>query len=142
MFEYCSLFDRELRNYLKGRKLYLDRFFKLISSGKTRMINFIKKYLTNKIKSLNNEDALVFLENVFKGETPPTPTKLYPSFNETVYDEKEIEAAISQNTMRGRLYREVIRALLGDKAYIKQSGEKTLFSLSPIKTRDEEDDEI
>jgi hypothetical protein len=38
-----------------------------------------------------------------------------------------------EKSMRVRLYKEVIRAILGPKASIKQKGIETLFSLKELK---------
>ena len=138
VYSFIELFNRELQNYINGKDVNLEKIKDFLGSSsgfKTkdkRTLDFIKTYLNDKTGTLNNPDAISFLNSVLQLKTPPPPSKIIKSFKINKPNEDEIEGSVGSKSMRTRLYKEVIRSLLGDQVYIKPKGNTTLFSLSPI----------
>jgi hypothetical protein len=135
---FISIFKDNLNIYLMSNKVSseIDNGINFLKSELKKFdkktIIFIKNYLSNKLNELKNPDINEYYQIIFENKAISPTNKIIskPYHYKKIYDAEEIKKLIIQKSVRGRIYREAIKALMGNKVIIEQKGSYTYFSLS------------
>ena len=132
---FISDFQRNLNTYLMSdenneNNKGINYMQKLLSKFDYKTKIFIKSYLRDKLEKINNNDADLYYKSIFENEKlKENKTIISKPYNQ-IFNRKEITELIMKKSVRYKIYKEAIKAILGDKVKIEQDYLDTFFSLS------------